>query len=223
MKSFGALPRAAIRSGALALLLLVGCDRVGRSEPPASARAPQANHADHARAEPLDASPSPGPAHVAADSSIGPLADAGASEDVSQVDAEARAVAERWLDALRAGDRLALQRMTLSPFQLRDSETESGCKGGRADRPERLDQVLDCLLHRSLLRDDLANARGRRVERLDATEVPRWAQRWKRDVRAGQSVLRVDIFANGITYELVFLIEAGAVRTLWKHAEFDPD
>jgi hypothetical protein len=153
--------------------------------------------------------------------SIAPITEAGANSDVSHVAAEPRAVADRWIDALRNGDVPALQRATLFPFQLRDTESESGCKGGRADDSEGLVQVLDCLLHRSLLHDDLSQARGRRVEQLDAQQMPRWAKRWKSDVRAGQSLVRVEIFANGITYELVFLIEAGAVRTVWKHAEFD--
>jgi hypothetical protein len=98
-----------------------------------------------------------------------------------------------------------------------------GCKAGDAANREQLSGAIACLLEDELLGGALKANPELLYQRKTVRDLPRWARRWRKDLRTGESVVATDLGDNGISYFFVVAVAEDGVRSLIRHAEFWPN
>lgn len=144
--------------------------------------------------------------------------------DVQPTDRDTTSAVEtatRWLMALRARDNSALAKLTGFPFEFRDTGTEGECRSGTAVGPRDADAVLGCLSRDDLLAEELRATSDFGAKVIAGTDVPPWALPWVRQLSPPSVPVWSFIHGNGVSFELVVLVEANTVRGLLKDAQFE--
>jgi hypothetical protein len=131
------------------------------------------------------------------------------------------ATATQWLTALRAQDHLALSKLTFAPFEFRDTGTEGDCKSATAASASEIKTILGCLSRNELLIEELRATEDFGAKVVVDKDIPRWAAHWVKELSPPSVPVWTFIHGNGVSYELVVLVEAQAVQGLLKDAQFE--
>lgn len=129
-------------------------------------------------------------------------------------------VVRAFLAALQSHDRDELRRRSCAHFEFRTTERTSDCPT-RADGPEELERIIECLRDDALLRKELAFAHGLAESATLTSEVPEWAATWMTSETRGFARVRAYINGDGVTFSFVVLTRDSCVAWLMLTAEFE--
>jgi hypothetical protein len=135
-------------------------------------------------------------------------------------------LATKWLDALRNRDIEALTKVTHFPFRMHDTSSAGECEGKSAAAAPNLPAAISCLTTSKLLEQDLQinPARPEPLTRaISKRNIPSWARRWRGDFESGSQPVWTTIYADGVTWDFIFLVASDGVQSLWKAGWFDPN
>jgi hypothetical protein len=123
-----------------------------------------------------------------------------------------------WVEALRAHDLERLARVTVYPFELRDTGRDATCHQRRAGNREDLARVVDCLFQSERLQRALIDTPASGFNpRPPGAEPPSWSEPWRKAEHAGlRSVTTMVATRDGYEYDLELLIAPQGVRAVWK-------
>jgi hypothetical protein len=131
--------------------------------------------------------------------------------------------AQRWLDALKRRDLAQLGPLTSYPFRFDDTGSVVGCKARAATSSEGLGAAIACLLEDALLTGTLQANPEPLLEQKKPSAPPRWAKRWRKELRTEDALVLTVLGDNGISYYFMLLVAADGVRSVFRHAEFWPN
>lgn len=127
-------------------------------------------------------------------------------------------LAEAWVEALRGRDLAGLARVTVYPFELRDTGRDATCRQQRANDREALARAVDCLFRSERLQRALIDTPSSGFDPLQpGAEPPSWSQGWRKaEHEALRSVTTMVATRDGYEYDLELLMAPEGVRAVWK-------
>lgn len=137
-------------------------------------------------------------------------------------------IARQWLNAVKARDVEALERLTSYPFEVRDAGRDALCGKRTATSQAELSGAVACMFRSDLLHHALTESPSPGFTADDASDsLPNWIGAWwrEKDHRQLQRVSTMVSTLEGDEFDFQMLVARdGGVRTVWKAGGFEaPD
>ena len=59
------------------------------------------------------------------------------------------------------------------------------------------------------------------TEEIAKKDLPPWTKKWRKEIRAGQTLVHVMVPGNGNTFHFIVLASAERAHALWKETSFE--